>query len=279
MTDKSKFNDILSSEITHFLEVFKENEWCFRFSEATVRAEIIDPILKILDWKLPYVKREIQGKDYILCSDKCFLDSQKKIVLETKKYYEDLLTNTHKHKGKSESNEEQIKKYCNDESCVGILTNGIIWLVYVGDDLVRVVDIRKNNDDVWNFFYNISRESFTKNTFSIIPSVQYSEPELHHHITIEKKNYGNKRGELMDAQAFVIQKALSKKSDIVKEPSPFYRKITIPTKGPSKGRSKTPKTVGGVKYNITGDYGVCDKYASLLEINAALDLGFEISLE
>lgn len=262
----------LIDKIKEIRETFKENEWCFRFSEATVRAEIIDPILKTLDWKLPYVKREIRGMDYILCSDKCFLDSQKKIVLETKKYYENLLTNQHTHKQKKESNEEQIKRYCNDESCVGILTNGIVWLVYVKDDLVRVIDIMNNNDDdVWDFFYDISRNSFTMNTFRNRPTVPYSDPKLNHYIIIDNKSYGKIRGKLKDAQAFVIEEALRKKADIAKEPSPFYRKI--------EGRSSTPKKVGKNKYNITGDYGVCDKYASLLEINTALDLGFNISLE
>lgn len=267
----------LIGKIKEIRKTFKENEWCFRFSEATVRAEIIDPILNILDWKLPYVKREIRRMDYILCSDKCFLDSQKKIVLETKKYYENLLTNSHTYKQKIESNEEQIKRYCRDESCVGILTNGIVWLVYAKekDDLVRlvrVIDIMNNNDDdVQDFFCDISRESFSMNIFSNLMSIPYSDPELNHNIIIGNNIYGNKRGELKDAQAFVIEEAIRKEADIAKDPSPFYRKI--------EGRSSTPKTIRKKKYNITGDYGVCDKYASLLEINTALDLGFNISLE
>ena len=49
---------------------FNENEWCFRASEENVRAELIDPILSALGWKIPFLRREDHGKDYLLCSEK-----------------------------------------------------------------------------------------------------------------------------------------------------------------------------------------------------------------
>ena len=50
-------------KIKEIRETFKENEWCYRVSEENVRAEIIDPILRILGWRLPYIKREEHGMD------------------------------------------------------------------------------------------------------------------------------------------------------------------------------------------------------------------------
>ena len=143
----------------------------------------------------------------------------------------------------------------------------------IKNNFSHILNQNKNKNQLvkQDFFCYISRESFSMNIFSNLMSIPYSDPELNHNIIIGNNIYGNKRGELKDAQAFVIEEAIRKEADIAKDPSPFYRKI--------EGRSSTPKTIRKKKYNITGDYGVCDKYASLLEINTALDLGFNISLE
>lgn len=139
----------LIDKIKEIRETFKENEWCYRVSEENVRAEIIDPILRILGWRLPYIKREEHGMDYVLCSEKDIHVNSKIIVVEAKKYkeqlwYDGIWYDNTIYENRT-PNSEQLGKYLTNVSHfgkiqenrkIGVLTNGIRW--YLCDSNKRI---------------------------------------------------------------------------------------------------------------------------------------------
>lgn len=139
----------LIDKIKEIRETFKENEWCYRVSEENVRAEIIDPILRILGWKLPYIKREEHSMDYVLCSEKDIHVDSKIVVVEAKKFKEQLWYDGVSYDSKTGENvapcPEQLGQYLTNSSHfgkiqenykLGVLTNGIRW--YLCDSKKRI---------------------------------------------------------------------------------------------------------------------------------------------
>lgn len=267
-----EFKEKLAKEINRIRKVFKENEWCFRFSEATVRAEIIDPLLKTLGWELPYVKREFNNMDYMLCQEKLFQDPYKLLIIESKKYCEIL----------REDNDKQLIGYCRNYGCYGILTNGIVWYLYDYDyrneKPIQKVDLSDDKitseDEICDFFFNISFEKFNPNNCLSIP-VEDEEPQTVIWVDGEKFTSRGKGGHKRhcDANYTVLAKAYEKaeamKCRIIDEPSPFYRKI--------KGEDRT-NAYYDKDFSISGDYVIYDKIALLQEVNCALELGFDLKI-
>ena len=104
--------------------------YCFVNNEATVRAEIIDPILKELGWQVPYIEREVscnEGRvDYALKP----LDKYQ-LIIETKSI-ETLID--------SSQCSYQLKNYMESnrfEGCVGILTNGYQWICKAPSHVIK----------------------------------------------------------------------------------------------------------------------------------------------
>lgn len=141
---------------------FKENEWCFRASEENVRTELIDPILKALGWKMPYLRREFDHIDYILCNDRFLGEDSKKLIIEAKKYREQLLTDK-KEGNDSKKNEEQIVNYMKDKRFqYGILTNGLRWCLFASNQGHTNIEYKgeiniqnSRNEVIWTFFDTI----------------------------------------------------------------------------------------------------------------------------
>jgi hypothetical protein len=145
--------------IEELRNTFKENEWCFRASEENVRTELIDPILKALGWKMPYLRREFDHMDYILCNDRFLGEDSKKLIIEAKKYREQLLTDK-KEGNDSKKNEEQIVNYMKDKRFqYGILTNGLRWCLFASNhghtniEYKGEINIQDSEKEViWSFF-------------------------------------------------------------------------------------------------------------------------------
>lgn len=266
--ERASFKEILIPKIKEIKDLFKQNEWCFRFSEATVRAEIIDPLLKMLGWELPFVKREIRKMDYLLSTDKRFMDTSKKIVIESKKYSEVLRSSgKHQHNNKEECNEQQVIRYCQQESCYGLLTNGIVWCLYK-KELIHEIDLNGSSteDEICDFFYNLLFCNFTPENISHKEAITELPPTT---IVIDGTSYnGHKRGEQhCDALYKVVDKARKEQKGIMDfDPSPFYRSI-------KRKKRRTGKD------KMSGDYNIYEKIALLHELNSSLDLGFTITSE
>lgn len=139
----------LIDKIKEIRETFKENEWCYRVSEENVRAEIIDPILRILGWKSPYIKREEHSMDYVLCSEKDIHVNSNIVVVEAKKFKEQLWYDGVWYDNQKCENRtpcsEQLGQYLTNSSHfgkiqdnrkLGVLTNGIRW--YLCDSNKRI---------------------------------------------------------------------------------------------------------------------------------------------
>lgn len=146
---------------------FPQKEWYYRVSEENVRAEIVDPILKIIGWEFPSLRREERYMDYLICND-FITQSTPKLVIETKKYREQLQTSGDGKKSKIEPvNEWQLRDYCISElASIGILTNGIRWCLYTtGEnfDYQGEINICESLEpDIIRFFNAISKNELDK---------------------------------------------------------------------------------------------------------------------
>lgn len=267
--------------------IFKENEWCFRASEENVRAELIDPILSALGWKMPFLRREDHGKDYLLCSEKYVNKESMRVIIEAKKYKEQLLSQV---SNNDEKNKLQLLRYCKAANVhiYGILTNGRKWIKYEFQnsytDLIFVseIDLLKDDDDtLYSFFWSISFNEI-KNGLCGITKIQphNSVERCPTNIVIDGQSFG-KQG---DANYHVAKKFLKYCVDNDLNPYDFnFKNKIISQESPknSYGGERTCKEykINGKKYYLIGDYGIYVKTALLKEINSTLDLGMSISAE
>lgn len=282
---------------------FQENEWCFRASEENVRAEFINPILKALGWKSPFIRYEDKNMDYLLCNNSCFRKSSPKLTIEVKKYCEQLRTvGGGSNKGIKYDNENQLIKYCMNpdiNALAGILTNGMRWCFYSGEEFSYKgeIDIRSTpHEDIWKFFNSISRSEFEKidqNNWCWL--TKPDEEEYYHTIIkidddppyIEKLNQCDANYKV--ARLFIDKCEEMSNKGTITDPLDFvfYRQIIskktpqTETKKGKKRKSKTQRTKLPYKnkYFLIGDYNIYDKVTLLKEINSTLELGLTIIVE
>lgn len=265
---------------------FQENEWCFRASEENVRAELIDPILKAIGWKMPYLRREDHGKDYLLCSEKFANKESVKIIVEAKKYREQLLSQI---SNTDEKNKSQLARYCKTANThvLGILTNGRRWIkfefqqTYSDLNFVSEIDLLKDDDNaLYDFFCSISfnkvKDGFS-NTMEIRPCI-YNEYRPTH-IVIDGQPF-NEQGE---ANYYVAERFLEHCIKHNLNPYGFSFTNKIVSEEPPKnsyGGERTHKEyknkINGKKCYLIGDYGIYVKITLLKEINSVIDLEMEI---
>lgn len=151
----------LKNAIIRIKDNFKRFEWYYRLYEENVRVEMVEPILKALGWSAPFVRREERNMDYLL-TDEMFISKKcNKLVLEVKKYQEQLYTCGAK---MEPLNETQLQEYCRQEfPLAGLLTNGIRWCLYAGNEYEYKgeIDLRNNEiEDCIRFFKAISKKEF-----------------------------------------------------------------------------------------------------------------------
>ena len=274
---------------------FKENEWYFRATEENVRAELIDPILKVLGWSIPYLRREDHNRDYVLCREKYAGKYSTQIIIEAKKYREQLLETE---KEDDTFTHEQLKDYLTRaEIPFGILTNGIRWCLFNKDRYQGEIDIRKiktDTDNICKFFKLISYEVIKdknnrlsdfdlgflhrddNNGKESAPTSIYIEDHLH-----PEKSQCFQSGNHCEANYRIAEIALEKKLNELFDIE-FFRDIVF---------KKTDKDycIKAIRTNkqyekdksmfLIGDYVIYDKITLLQEINSTLDLGLTITAE
>ncbi|MBR3579141.1 MAG: hypothetical protein IKN98_10205 [Bacteroidales bacterium] len=306
----------LIDKIKEIRETFKENEWCYRVSEENVRAEIIDPILRILGWRLPYIKREEHSMDYVLCSEKDIHVNSKVIVLEAKKFKEQLWYDNVKKEIRT-SNPDQLEGYLTDNSIlgeigenhkIGVLTNGIRWYLCNSKKRIKkeitLVDINEQGELIKSVDYNEFCEFFELISFNRIDrslydlmeiegavEPHYEKKEQPQKICIKDKGmveYKTNNGKFSHCNAsyYVAKKAddmISMKqkdghfnSDFSLINYFFHKAIVIVRKNKPE---RTSEYCEKHKYYYVGDYNIYDKIALLQEINTSLNLGLTIYLK
>lgn len=278
---KEKFLELIDELKSNFLE----NEWCFRASEENVRVELIDPILKALGWKMPYLRREEHGKDYLLSSEKFINKESVRIVIEAKKYREQLIS---RQQSNDYKNMLQLFNYCEttfadcemtNSTIIGILTNGIRWIKfeyqkdYTCLSFVSEINlIDDHEDDVYTFFKSISFDEVKgKTTFDNeirpYPNKETS-PSI---IRIDKEPFDT-QGE---ANYHVAEKLIEYCKTHNLNPLDFKFKNIIISKTIVKGRTCKPYD----SYYLIGDYGIYVKTTLLQEINSTVGLNLDIVIE
>ena len=254
---------------------FQENEWCFRASEENVRAELIDPILKVLGWRMPYLRREFDHMDYVLCDDKALKKISVKLVIEAKKYREQLLTDKPYEKA-DQLNQQQIMKYMNKEHIsipFAILTNGIRWCLFMKDnhDCLGEIDIIHSTDEkIYSFFNSISKGEL-KNLVNM-SKCQLDNPKQEKRPNIIKIG-GTPRKTQKEACVEVAKDFLNKTS----EPKNycFTQEIII-----NKSANHNEVEIYKKELYIINHYrGIFEQLMLLQEINSTLDLGLSITAE
>ena len=135
-------------------DMIKKLEFFFYKNEINVRAEIVERILKVLDWSFPAVQREQKGRGSIKVDFALYKPEGKykkcKALIEVKSM--DTIID------KDDSN-LQLMQYLKDERFssvpVGILTNGRTWIIYdrKGNEIKRT-DIVSNEikEEILPFF-------------------------------------------------------------------------------------------------------------------------------
>lgn len=276
------------------LKTFEENEWCFRASEENVRSEIVDPIIKTIGWQIPYLRREDHNRDYILCAQKYAGKDSTRIVIEAKKYREQLKTNVKGDKDSQKSPEDQLKSYINGNDGAiytefGILTNGIRWCLYQKDKClgeINIKEIKKNPESIYSFFKLISFEllkKYTLNDFHIetFGEIDSYESQPPNSIIIGDNVYQPRKSTHSHCYAnyFVVNECIKHKIDLFGKE--FFREIVFKT----SSKDSLPKTWRtykqsdlDTKVSMIGDYGMYDKLTLLQEINSTLNLGLNISV-
>lgn len=277
-SDKTFNETELIKVITKIQNDFKSLEWYYRLYEENVRVELVEPILKAIGWTAPYIRREERNMDYLL-SDEVFINEDcNKLVIEVKKYQEQLITIGENMEPK---NELQLIEYCTriDKEfpfapLAGILTNGIRWCIYLGNGYeykgeIDLMDKNTNIDSYIRFFRAISRnELYMINELDWKWLTQATEKEEIHPKKIFIVNEGLD-GTITDSYCFVVKQFIDKctnPSDYI-----FYKDVILKEK---KGQYKP---YGNHIINVK--YGVYDMIALMQTINATLDLGLEIIIK
>lgn len=264
---------------------FKKYEWYYRLYEANVRAELVDPILKAIGWQPPYIRREEDRMDYILYGNDCFDKKSPKIVIEVKKYSEQLRSTGGCNTEIKYNNEQnQLFKYCkreNVQAIVGILTNGIRWCVYLKDNsnnyqysgeiniensskdniyrffsLISPDNIETANQRNWKWLENTKRDEWRPSYISI----NGSEPDKY-----------QKEAFIKVATMFI-----DKCYDSGKDPYSYCFSHTIIKDRQTHNSDYPYKDKGGKEYFINTYRGIYEQIILLQEINSRFDLGMSI---
>lgn len=294
---------VLSKVLKEILENFSKSEWYFRVAEENVRAEIVEPILKAIGWSSPFLRREAKNMDYLLCNDEYFSPNSRKIVVEVKKYCEQLRSDGGVKKEMEYKNQNQLLEYCADTDVapvLGILTNGIRWCLYCSVDneykYKGEIDLREKSqwNEICRFFKAISKKEFNRvgqtNWDWLKRGKEEKRPTIIRIIDnkIEEDFVGKKPGHSHGAACLKVGKLFIDKCVKLKEPFndpyqyTFIDKILVDksqintqiiTNSPYLHESE------GVKYvmNIDNDFYV--KIALLQEINSTFNLGLTITAE
>lgn len=262
-------------------KIFKENEWCFRASEENVRAELIEPILKVLGWRIPYLRREDHNRDYVLCREKYAGKKSTQTIIEAKKFKEQLLKNSEDDGDCDAQKNEQLSDYLDRaEINYGILTNGIRWCLfnkkkYLGE--INIIEMTDDSDAICKFFKLISFD-FIKNNDICNYELNFLHKETKDYkpsiIVIDDKPSPSQ----CDACYQIARMGLEKKHEELFDIE-FFRDIVFRKTDEDycikASRTHIPYEKDTSKFLI-GDYVIYDKLTLLQEIISTLDLNHTI---
>lgn len=272
------FNETeLRDVITNIKDNFNRLEWYYRLYEENVRVELVEPILKAIGWVAPFIRREERNMDYLL-SDEIYLNDEcDKLIIEVKKYQEQLKT-TGEGEKTSPVNEYQLLEYCRDPEnnpLAGILTNGIRWCIYLGNgyDYIGEIDLRYADiKECIRFFRSISKKEFfmiNELDWEWLKTSEKIETRPTK-ITINGKPYGT----LTDAYFEVVKKFINE------HPNPtdyvFFKKVILKER---KGQYKEYKDDNNETHIVNVKYGVYDMITLMQTMNATLDSVLDITIE
>ena len=297
---QTQFDDNALSSILHEIsENFFKSEWYYRVSEENVRAEIVEPILKAIGWSSPFLRREAKNMDYLLCNDEFFSPNSRKIVVEVKKYCEQLRSDCGVKKEMEYKNQNQLLEYCADTDVapvLGILTNGIRWCLYCSVDneykYKGEINLLEKNcwDDIRRFFLTISKKEFNKVGQTNWDWLKRGKEEKRPTIirikdnNVEEDFYGRKSGHTHGSACFKVGKLFINKCIKMKKPFndpyqyTFIDKILVDKNYVNKN-SRYLHEIEGEKYEINIDNDFYVKVALLQEINSTFNLGLTITAE
>lgn len=270
---------------------FQENEWCFRASEENVRTELIDPILKALGWKMPYLRREFDHMDYILCNDRFLGEDSKKLIIEAKKYREQLLTDK-KEGNDSKKNEEQIVNYMKDKHFqYGILTNGLRWCLFASNqghtniEYKGEINIQDSEKEViWSFFDAILNNIDCQKIDSLCLEKKADDDKKPESIIIGFEKVGSLNGIIIEkGEKKKTYKARAKKGyahcDANYDTASICENIGLNLADKQFFRNIVSNNSDRThKGKFSGDYGIYEKITLIQEINSTLDLGLDITV-
>ena len=265
----------LKNEIERIKGNFNRFEWYYRLYEENVRVEMIEPILRVLGWTAPFVRREERNMDYLLSDDKYIHKKGNKLVIEVKKYQEQLYSCGEK---MELVNESQLQEYCRQEfPLAGILTNGIRWCLYAGNgyEYKGEIDIRETKiEDCIRFFKTISKKEF-----SMINELDWGwlaqsvkERDIHPTKIIIKGEDTNYK--LSEVYCKVAEKFIDKCKEKGTNPLDYQFYKVVFTSEEINDQCYKYKD-----YIINKKYGVYDIIALVQTMNAILDLPFELRIE
>lgn len=272
---------VLEQTIQNIKDCFKKHEWYFRVYEANVRAELVDPILKTIGWTPPFIHREEERMDYLLYGGDYFNKESPKIVIEVKKFREQLRTTGGCRTAINNENEQQLIKYCkrdNIQATVGLLTNGIRWCLYLKDSNneyhyngeINIEHSPMNN--LYKFFYLISRLKFDKTNqfdWKWLENTKRDERRPRK-ISINSEPYECQKKAVCKVAKMFVDKC----HENINDPYSYCFSDTIIT---NKGNHNSVcYDIHGKKYYINSYRGIYEQIILLQEINSRFDLGLTI---
>lgn len=276
--------ELLEKTIDNIKDSFKKYEWYYRSYEANVRADLVDPILKTIGWAPPYIHREEDGMDYLLYGDEYFNTKSPKMVIEVKKYCEQLRsTGGGKTPIKYDNEQDQIIEYCKRENVqakVGLLTNGIRWCLYLENSnneyqySGEINIVYSYSKSIYRFFNLLSRAEF-ENTSQLdwdwLKKSKIGENRPHT-ISINGKPYPSQKEAVITIATMFINKCY----DSGKDPYSYRFSETIFTNNMIH-ISDYPNIDKRGRFNYIHTYrDIYEQIILLQEINSRFDLGLTI---
>ena len=268
--ESTKGYSSLQLAILRAQELISTKAYLFCNNETNVRTEIIEPILKTLDWNLPYLAREkkcAKSKrkvDYALYkNNSCVL------IIEAKSLDTPLPEDAYV---------SQLNNYLNDtlfsEARFGILTNGQVWQIRDKEkdltisksiDILNATDEEKGIKDIENFFLLFNNSSFDSTV------IEKAEEKVHFTSEDRTKHFkiieNNTKEEIKKSDPTKTFRAFIDKhiNDVIDLQTSNCFNVIVLTEYKSKVRN-AKKSDNNKNYYITGDHSTYQKRMIIQQI-------------
>lgn len=192
--ESTKGYSSLQLAILRAQELISTKAYLFCNNETNVRTEIIEPILKTLDWNLPYLAREKKCADSKRKVDYAlYKDNNCVLIIEAKSLDTPL---------PEDACVSQLKNYFKDllfsEARFAILTNGQVWQIRDKEkdltisksiDILNATDEEKGIKDIEAFFLLFNNSSFDSSVIEKVEEkVHFTSEDRTKHFKIIENN-------------------------------------------------------------------------------------------